>query len=506
MVFSESMSQKDLIIVFGNQLFPPGLLPEKSQVFMAEDQELCTYYRFHKHKIIFFLASMREYCDELTKAGHTVHYSPLDDSKPNNEASYEAKLISAVKRLKPNRLVSWEIEDKFMETRIVQLAEKLKLPLTFKTTPLFLTTRTEFKNYLTQIKKPFMKTFYERQRRRLGVLVEPDGTPVGGKFSFDEDNRKSLPQSVLPPPLSFPSATEHVSAVKKLVEDSFTDHPGKVENFWLPVTRKQSQVWLESFFEYRFRDFGMYEDALSTEHNFVFHSVISPMLNNGLLLPEKVILQTLKYSEENEIPLNSTEGFIRQIIGWREFVRGIYQEFSPQQETTNFFKHENKLNQLWYTGETGLTPVDHAIKKAGAWGWNHHIERLMVLSNAMLLCEIHPQEVHRWFMEMYVDSSDWVMGPNVFGMGQFSDGGIFATKPYICGSNYILKMGNYKKGPWCEELDALYWTFIDKHRAFYSKNPRMSIMAKSVERMEKAKLANFHKVAKAARNRLTAKG
>jgi len=501
MVFYGTMKQSDLFVLFGNQLFPPALLPKKSQVFMAEDQELCTYYRFHKHKVIFFLASMREYREELIQAGHTVHYNELDESA----FSFEEKLSTAVKRLKPDRLVSWEIEDKFMEDRIVQLAEKLKLPMIFKTTPLFLTTRSEFKNYLTQVKKPFMKTFYERQRRRLCVLVDADGAPVGGKFSFDEDNRKSLPASVLPPPLSFPTPTKHVDAVKKLVDARFNDHPGNVASFWLPVTRKDSQLWLERFLEFRFRDFGIYEDALSTEHDFVFHSVISPMLNNGLLLPEKVVLQTLKYADENDIPLNSTEGFIRQIIGWREFVRGIYQEFSQQQETTNFFKHERKLNKAWYTGETGLAPIDHAIKKAAAWGWNHHIERLMVLSNAMLLCEIHPREVHRWFMEMYVDSSDWVMGPNVYGMGQFSDGGIFATKPYICGSNYLLKMGNYKKGPWCEEMDALYWTFIDKHREFYKKNPRMSIMAKSVERMDPAKLARLHTIAKATRLRLTEK-
>jgi deoxyribodipyrimidine photolyase-related protein len=496
------MNQTDLFIVLGSQLFPSSLLPKSSVIFMAEDHELCTYYRFHKHKIIFFLASMREYRDELTQAGHTVSYNQLDDSK----LSYEEKLTNTIKRVQPDRLVSWEIEDKFMETRIVLLAKQLGLPLFIKATPLFLTTRAEFKHYLTQIKKPFMKTFYERQRRRLEILVDADGAPIGGKFSFDEDNRKSLPKSVLPPPLNFPTPTKHVTAIQKLVEERFRDHPGSVENFWLPVTRAEAQRWLDRFFQYRFQDFGIYEDALSTEHDFIFHSVISPLLNIGLLLPERTILQTLKYADENEVPLNSTEGFIRQIIGWREFVRGIYQEFSQKQETTNFFRHERKLNQLWYSGETGLAPVDHAIKKARTWGWNHHIERLMVLSNTMLLCEIHPHDVHQWFMEMYVDSSEWVMGPNVFGMGQFSDGGIFATKPYICGSNYILKMGNYKKGPWCEEMDALYWTFIDKHRVFYSKNPRMSIMAKSVARMDPKKLAHFHTVANATRKRLTEEG
>lgn len=441
---------------------------------------------------------MREYSDELSQNCHDVTYLKLAEQK----LTYEEKLTRVIQQKKPKRLVTWEIEDKFMETRLTRLAEKLGLPLVIKHSPLFLTTRAEFKTYLTQVKKPFMKTFYERQRKRLGILVDTSGKPVGGQFSFDEDNRKSLPASVLPPPIRFPAPTKHVVEVKKVVAKMFPDHPGSTENFWLPVTRHDSEIWLERFLEERFSHFGEYEDALTTDHDFVFHSVVSPMLNVGLLLPEKVVLKTLTFAEENSIPLNSTEGFIRQIIGWREFIRGVYQEFDEKQSGTNFFKNQNKLSRRWYTGETGLVPVDLAIKKANAWGWTHHIERLMVLSNAMLLCEIAPSEVHRWFMEMYVDSSDWVMGPNVYGMGQFSDGGIFATKPYICGSNYLLKMGNYKKGPWCEEFDALYWTFIDKHKAFYAKNPRTSIMAKSVERMDPAKLNHLRKVAKLTKERI----
>ena len=175
------------------------------------------------------------------------------------------------------------------------------------------------------------------------------------------------------------------------------------------------------------------------------------------------------------IPMNSLEGYVRQVIGWREFIRGIYHNFDEVQSKSNFWNHKRKLNENWYTGNTGIPPLDDAIKKANRFGYCHHIERLMIISNIMLLSQIHPQEVFKWFMEMFVDSSDWVMGPNVYGMAQFSDGGIFATKPYICGSNYLLKMSNYKKGDWCNEVDGLYWGFINNNRDFFAKNPRMSL-------------------------------
>ena len=178
-------------------------------------------------------------------------------------------------------------------------------------------------------------------------------------------------------------------------------------------------------------------------------------------------------------------------MGWREFVRGIYRKYSETQESSNFFSHHRRLNDCWYTGTTGLPPVDDVIKRVQKWAYCHHIERLMILSNVMLLCEIHPKEVHRWFMEMFIDSADRVMGPNVYGMGQFSDGGIFATKPYICGSNYILKMSNYKKGDWCDVMDGLYWRFIEKNEKFFMTNPRLSMMPRSLKKIKPERLAHI---------------
>jgi len=200
--------------------------------------------------------------------------------------------------------------------------------------------------------------------------------------------------------------------------------------------------------------------------------------------PELVIKKVFNFHKKNKIRLNSLEGFIRQIIGWREFMRGIYQSYSNEMETRNFFKQNRKMKKSWYEGNTGLPPLDYSIKNAVDYGWSHHIERLMILSNIMNLCEIKPTIVYRWFMEMFVDSSDWVMVPNVYGMGLFSDGGIFATKPYICGSSYFMKMMDFKKGDWCNTMDGLYWRFINRNRNFFLKNPRLSMMVRIFDKMK----------------------
>lgn len=469
--------ESKVLLVLGNQLFPIKHLPASKdvQVFMAEDQELCTYYKFHKHKIMLFLAAMRTYAEELKSAGYRVHYTELDD-KSVRKLSYEQKLEAFLSSVKATEMITFEIEDKFMEKRIANMCSRLKVRQTLLYSPMFLTTRDQFSAYLKRSKKPFMKTFYEQRRRELKVLMSADGTPIGGKFSFDEDNRESLPEDVKIPRLPKITPNNHVKSVGKLVTEVFPCHPGEAEDFWLPVSYKESSDWLDDFLEKRFADFGVYEDAITNRDVALFHSVLSPMMNLGLLTPEEIVKRALSFAQKKKIPLNSLEGFIRQVIGWREFVRGIYQNFSQRQDKENFFKHTHKLSESWYEGTTGLHPLDDAIKKATKFGYSHHIERLMIISCTMLLAQIDPREVHRWFMEMYVDSSDWVMGPNVYGMGQFSDGGIFATKPYICGSNYILKMSDYKKGPWCDEWDGLYWKFVAEKFQYLGKNPRLSMM------------------------------
>jgi deoxyribodipyrimidine photolyase-related protein len=223
------------------------------------------------------------------------------------------------------------------------------------------------------------------------------------------------------------------------------------------------------------------------EDTFLFHSGISSSLNIGLITPADVIEKALNFAKTENTPINSLEGFIRQIIGWREFIRGIYQNHSAKQINGNYFNFSRELQSSWYIGSTGIEPLDDAINFSDKFGYTHHINRLMVIANIMTLCEVHPRAVYRWFMEMYVDASEWVMVPNVFGMGTFADGGIFSTKPYICGSNYILKMSNYKKGDWCNVVDGLYWLFIDRNMNKLKNNPRLTFIKKTLDNMNESR-------------------
>jgi deoxyribodipyrimidine photolyase-related protein len=470
-----------MLVVLGNQLFPLQHLPpaDTTRIFMAEDVGLCTYERHHQQKIVLFLAAMRAYADELRAAGYEVEYVRLD---LDDASCYEDKLAAAMDAHGAERLQHFEIEDKAMEVRLLRLAASRGIHREELTSPMFLSSRREFADFAAGKSRLLMGDFYKQQRRRLGILVDDQGNPEGGRWSFDADNRKRLPKSVTPPDIAWPEPDEHVAEVIDIVERGFAGHPGTASEFRWPTTRKQARDWLEGFIAERLAEFGPYEDAMSTRSEAVFHSLLSPYLNIGLLTPGEVVDRVLEVG--GGLPLQSVEGFVRQVIGWREFVRGVYREFGEQQDSANFWGHERDLTDDWYQGTTGIPPLDDTIRTARRRGWAHHIPRLMVLGNLMTLCEIRPQAAHRWFMEMFVDSSEWVMGPNVYGMGLFSDGGIFATKPYICGSNYLLKMSDYGKGEWCEVVDGLYWRFIDKHRDFFSGNPRLALMPRALDRLD----------------------
>ena len=493
-------------LILGNQLFDAkklrDLIPDKKNtiVFMREDRELCTYFRFHKHKIIFFLSSMREFSSSLKKEGYKVHYETLSDS---NNGKYEDCLRSFIAKQKIQSISFYEIEDKFFESRLLKLFDSLGIKSEMVNSPMFLCTRPEFEGYLSTHKKPMMKSFYEIQRKRMRILVDSKLKPVGGKWSFDVENRKSLPTDIVPPTPEKVTHSKSTLAVMNLVEECFPNHPGESQNFWLPIDRKGALKSLEFFLLEKLASFGPYEDALPEHSDFVFHSVLTPFMNSGLLTPEEIVERTLKVFAEKNLPLASVEGFIRQIIGWREFVRGIYQNFSSVQDEKNFWNHHRKLNDLWYDGGTGVPPLDRVISKVNRYGYSHHIERLMVVGSLMLLLEVDPKEAHRWFMEMHIDSSDWVMGPNVYGMALFSDGGIFATKPYICGSNYYRKMGPFKKELWCDGVDGLYWQFIERHKAFFLKNPRLSMMVRMLDKMDKSRKKEIFAEANKLRARLT---
>lgn len=483
------MKNTAVLLILGNQLFPLEEVSkaEVQKIVMIEDRYLCQHFNYHQHKLVLILSAMRAYACALREAGYQVSYHALKETPPATEPSADdfLDLLQGVLVAQgATQLVHFEVEGKAMQARLADMVQAQGMAHRVLSSPMFLCSREDFADFLQGRSKPQMASFYKFQRGRLGILLDGDAGPVGGRWSFDEDNRKKLPKHVDPPALLPMQHDPVVAQVSTLVRSQFAQHPGDVEHFEWPVTRQQALAWLEDFLQRRLALFGPYEDAISQRSRTVFHSVLSPMLNLGLLTPNEVVVRTLAIADVQDIPLQSLEGFIRQVIGWREFIRGVHQHFSAQQSSSNFWQHKRQLTDAWYSGETGIEPLDVAIMEAQHNGWSHHIPRLMVVANLMTLCEIEPRAVHCWFMEMYVDSASWVMGPNVYGMGIFSDGGIFATKPYICGSNYLLKMSDYKKGPWCDVMDGLYWRFIEKKRDFFLTNPRLALMPRALDRLK----------------------
>lgn len=480
-----------LALILGDQLFPnhSALEPdEETLFFMAEDYDLCTHFKYHKHKLILFLASMRSHANEIRTLGD-LEYWKLEES--NRNKSFEEKLEKAIETNNISEIVTYEVSDSFFRNRLLKLSEELNLKISFKSSPAFLTSQSDFTSYLGQVKKPFMHNFYQRQRKAMDLLLDEAGKPMHGKWSFDEDNRKKLPTKTYVPQRNVASSTVHTDNVIELVDQLFQDHPGDTKFFNWHTTREDVLNELQHFLEEKFSHFGPYEDAIEPEHTFMFHTTLSPYLNMGIITPRELVGNIISYAHENQIHHPSVEGLIRQIVGWREFVKGIYDNYEEKLQS-NFFNHQNTMKKCWYNGTTGIKPLDDSINKAIQNGYTHHIERLMILGNFMLLCEIHPDEVHKWFMEMYVDSADWVMLPNVYGMSQFADGGIFATKPYIAGANYILKMSHYKKSePWVETANGLYWRFIDRNRSLFQSNPRMSMMTSTLDKMDDQKRSNL---------------
>ncbi len=472
---------KKLVLIPGNCLFPDISslgVDSETLFFMAEDIGLCTRYTYHRHKLIFLISAMRSYRDWLAQDFDVVYFNIEDDSK----LSYEEKLTYVLKKCNIESIKSYTFEDRYFESIIRDICKKKYIFLDTVESPGFLTTIDGFMDHERNKKKLLMNNFYISQRKRMGHLLDNDGNPLGGKWSLDEKNRKSLPDSVNVPKLPSFTHSRNTKEVITIIDKLFTSSPGSSSNFYLPTTRKDALLWLEDFLEHRLEKFGPYEDAIRKDDSFLFHSLLSPLLNIGLITPNEVVLRSLENYDKNKdsIPLSSIEGFIRQIIGWREFIRGLYHRGGI---AGNFFSHSRRLDKRWYNGTLGIEPVDNVIKKVCTYGYCHHIERLMVMGNFMFLCEIHPDDVYRWFMEMFVDSHEWVMEANVYGLSQFADGGMIATKPYVSGSGYILRMSDFDRGDWCDIWDALYWHFIDKNRDVLKKNFRMNMMVSSYDRM-----------------------
>ena len=470
-------------IIFPNQLFEKSLLIENlNNTYLIEEYLFFKQYKFHKQKILFHRDSMKNYNDYLIKKGLKVIYI---DSQNNN-----SDIREFLKNTKAKQINVYNPEDNWLEKRISSVCSEKNIEIKFYENPLFINKQNELTTFFKpEKKKLFQTSFYKNQRTRLNILLDNEKNPVGGKWTFDDMNRKKFPKNKQTPILDYSKIkSSHYLSSKKYVEINFENNLGEIsENQLYPTDYKSAKIWFKNFLISRFEEFGIYEDAVLTKESIINHSILSPLLNSGLLNPNEVLKTTIDFYKKNNIPINSAEGFIRQIIGWREFIRGVYFSKGSEERTKNYWGFKRKIPNSFYDGTTGINPVDDTIKKVNKTGYANHIERLMILGNFMVLCEFDPDDVYRWFMELFIDSYDWVMVPNVYGMSQYADGGLMSTKPYISSSNYIIKMSDYKKGEWSEIWDGLFWSFMDKQRVFFSKNPRMRMLISSFDKMNSLK-------------------
>ncbi len=471
---------KEAVLIFPHQLFEKHPAIGKDRVvYLIEEFLFFRQYKFHKQKLVLHRSSMKFCEDYLKNLGMKVKYI---ESESNS--SDIRKLIPQLKENGIQTIHFADVADNWLEKRIKQSAEKFGIKVCEYSSPAFLNSKEELKKYFGGKKKYSQTDFYIKQRKKLGILLNKDGSPVGGKWTYDTENRLKYPENKKPPQVNFPSSNKYYEEAIKYVNEKFHANYGEInKSFIYPCTFDESKKWFNQFLEKRFSEFGSYEDAIVAEENILHHSVLTPMLNVGLTTPQYIVERTLSFSEKHKIPLNSVEGFIRQIIGWREFIRSVYEFSGTTQRTKNYWGLKRKIPESFWNGTTGIEPVDITIKKILQTGYCHHIERLMVLGDFMLLCEFDPDEVYRWFMELFIDAYDWVTVPNVYGMSQFAVGGLMATKPYISGSNYLMKMSNYKKGNWQLIWDGLFWRFMDKHRKFFLSNPRLGMLIKTFDIM-----------------------
>ncbi|NDH86027.1 cryptochrome/photolyase family protein, partial [bacterium] len=447
-----------------------------------------------QQKLTLLYSAMRHYAADLKKRKFNTLYHHLSDS--SDQADYTTVLATWVKqhRIKEIHLLDPNEFDTLHS--LPTLSKKLGIPVQRHPSPQFLVPREEFQSWAQGKKHLLMETHYRRLRTERNILLDSQGKPEGGDWNLDDQNRRTFREFAkekpkvppLPPPMKDPIVQEVAAQVSKL----FPHHPGKAADLWIPTTREGALDWLKLFIRQRLEKFGSWEDTMVDGEPILFHSVLSPLLNLGLLTPLECIQAAEKAYRDGKAPLNSVEGFIRQILGWREFIHGIYWLKMPEYREVNFLGANRPLPRWAYTGETEMRCVSQAIHGAIDHAYNHHIQRLMVLGNFFLLGGYEPKAVLRWYSEMYLDAYDWVMVPNVLGMILFADGGFFATKPYAAGAAYQDKMGNHcascqfdpkqREGPQACPFHSLYWNFFGQHAKLFGKNPRIGMMVKLWEK------------------------
>jgi deoxyribodipyrimidine photolyase-related protein len=478
------MKKPSVFLLFPHQLFQDILkLREADEVYLVEEFLFFNQYKFHKLKLTLHRASMKYYEDYLIRSNLQLHYVEATEKESDIRV-----LIETLSKRDISEIHFYDVCDDWLEQRIVRTCAEWGIKTKEYPSLLFINTKEDLKDYFGKREKYFQTDFYIQQRKKLNILIDDQQKPVGGKWSFDAENRLKYPKDKMPPKVVFPEVNRFYEDAINYVEKNFSDNYGVCsKSIVYPVTHSQSEAWLQQFLEDRFSGFGEYEDAIVGKVLFLHHSVLSPLINIGLLQPMQVVDAAIVFAQKNEVSLNSLEGFIRQIIGWRECIRGVYIYKGVQERRANFWKFQKPLPASFYDASTGIGPLDSTIKKVLTSAYCHHIERLMILGNFMVLTETNPDAVYQWFMELFIDAYDWVMVPNIYGMSQFADGGLMATKPYISGSNYLMKMSDFNKGDWQTTWDGLFWRFLHVHRDFFSKNPRLNMLLSTFAKMTSEK-------------------
>ena len=486
----------NLVLVLGDQLSPKLSalrVADKttSLILMAELADETHYVPHHKKKIAFIFSAMRHFNEQLREAGWHTEY--LCYGERSGIDSFESLLVDAIERYKPQRIYLSEPN----EYRLLELFRVLDLKypklLEFLPDDRFLSTKEEFQAWVNDRKQPRMEYFYREMRRKTGLLMDGD-KPLGGKWNYDKENRKPASARLdFPEPMKF--KTDGITnAVIELVAATHGDNFGDLLPFWFAVTREHAETAFGQFLERALPSFGDYQDAMLRDEKFLFNAVISMYLNVGLLDPLDICRRVEQAYREGHAPLNAAEGFIRQIIGWREYVRGIYWWQMPDYLENNYLQHERALPDFYWHAETDLNCLAQCIRQTRQEAYAHHIQRLMVTGNFAMLIGVAPKGIHEWYLAVYADAYEWVEAPNTLGMSQFADGGLLGSKPYAAGGNYINKMSNYceecrydvkqKVGESACPLNYLYWDFIDRNKQRLSSNARMKFAYRTWEKMD----------------------
>jgi deoxyribodipyrimidine photolyase-related protein len=462
-------------------------------VFLIEEPLYFSEFKFHKQKLVLHRASMQRYKHYLEQNQIQVIYREF------HQLATTESIANILRQHKIEAVEIYDVVDDWLCSKLSKALSLNSIHLNIHNSQMFLTLESEFREFFearSGARKYWMNDFYIWQRKRLNILMDKDNKPIGDKWSYDTENRKKLPKDIIIPKTFETQDNEYIQEAREYVEQYFPDNFGKTNQFWCPINFEGAKAHLREFLHNRLELFGPYEDAISTQSDSVFHSTISPLLNNGLLTPDYVIQETLEFISNNQVSLASTEGFIRQIIGWREYIRALYVLEGRRIRTSNYFFSNRSMPKAMWIAKTGIEPIDYHIQVLAKYAYTHHIPRLMLFGNYLNLCQIQPDAVYNWFMEMYIDAYDWVMVPNVYSMTLYADGGLLTTKPYIASSNYIIKMSDFKKGEWSPILDALFWNFVGKHFDKLQNEGRLGFIGVQYNKMTEAKKQNYTKIAK----------